>query len=182
MGGMTQDRTLRCAQSDRAGYRHSEPAGGGRRIRDPSLSPRVTNPRCSSRMHVRNESPARPGHESQPRAALLKKGRRTIVAENVLEGKGRLYITEDSNPVAEVSYRLVRRRRHGSYLGKSSCKLRFEQQCPSLHEPGSPTTREMTLKLEDGRTVTIVGTPRVSGVPGVRSTTSYQWDVLSGPE
>jgi len=128
-------------------------------------------------MHVRNESLAQAGHESQPRAALLKKGRRTIVTENVLEGKGRLYFPEDSNPVAEVSYRLD--------LEKSSCELRFEQQCPSLHEPGSPTTREVTLKLADGRTVTIVGTLRVSGVRsgrGLTSTIAYKWDVLSGPE
>ena len=137
-------------------------------------------------MHVRNESLAQPGHESQPRAALLWKGRGVIVTENVLEGKGRLYFTGDPNPVAEVSYRLVGRRTHGSYLEEWSCELlRIEQEYRSLQEPGSPTTQEVRLELADGRTVIMAGAPRVSGVRtgrGLTSTIAYKWVVLSGPE
>ena len=100
------------------------------------------------------------------------------MTDEVLEGKGKVYLADDRSAMGKVLYHLVRRQRTRNLAEWHCERLRFETE-----ESLVPGTKEVILELEDGREVRLlmehqVRALRLSG--RLTSTEHYRYTVLSG--
>lgn len=98
------------------------------------------------------------------------------MSENALEGKGQLYLTQGLSLIADISYRLRRVQsglsRHHDWRVEA---LNFDRTFRDLRAPGTPIRAEVTLELEDGRTVQMDVETNFSPLPS-----QWRWQILSG--
>ena len=115
-------------------------------------------------------------YSSRQLLGLNKKTLHQTRGGSVLQGKGRLYLTQDHSLVAEVSYRLRRvqtsfSRLHDWIIDPPN----FNTSYQDLRAPGTPISVDITLELDNGTEVQMSVTTSFSP-----SSSQWRWQYLSG--